>query len=79
MNDPTETARRILLEADVPQECAEKAHRKWNTDELRLEFEVISFLAPFVLVRRLADGAKGTMMFTHHPRWYFDFVKDEPR
>jgi len=45
----------------------------WDTDQLRAEFEVTGFMAPFVAVRRKSDGVKGAMMFQHHPRFYFDF------
>lgn len=45
----------------------------WNTDELREDFEVIGFLAPFVVVKRKADGVRGTLEFTHSPRIYFDW------
>ena len=46
-----------------------------TTDEVREKFEVISFLAPFVMVKRKADGVKGTLEFTHMPRFYFNFVE----
>ena len=46
-----------------------------TTDEVREKFEVISFLAPFVMVKRKADGVKGTLEFTHMPRFYFGFVE----
>lgn len=42
----------------------------WNTQELQEDFEVIGFLAPFVVVKRKADGVRGTLMFTHAPRVY---------
>lgn len=45
----------------------------WTTEQLREEFEVLSFLAPFVGVVRRSDGVKGTLTFRHHPRVYFDF------
>jgi hypothetical protein len=45
----------------------------WTKDELLADFEVIGFSAPYVLVRRLSDRKEGTMMFTHNPRFYFDF------
>lgn len=45
----------------------------WNTEQLREEFEVIGFLAPYVVVRRKSDGVEGTMTFTHNPRVYSDF------
>lgn len=46
-----------------------------TTDELRANFEVLSFMAPFVMVKRKSDGAKGTLQFTHMPRFYFDFCE----
>jgi hypothetical protein len=45
----------------------------WERVEMEKEFEVIQFLAPFVLVKRRSDGAKGTLEFTHYPRFYYDF------
>jgi hypothetical protein len=48
----------------------------WDTDALRLEFEVLGFAAPFVVVRRRSDGQKGSLEFTHSPRVYFNFVAD---
>ena len=46
-----------------------------TTDEVRVKFEVISFMAPFVMVKRREDGVKGTLEFTHMPRFYFNFVE----
>jgi len=51
--------------------------RVWNTDELRAEFEVIGFMAPFVVVRRRSDNRKGSLEFQHHPRFYFSFTEDQ--
>ena len=48
----------------------------WDSSELRRDFEVYTFLAPFVVVRRKADGVMGTLQFQHHPRFYFAFKKD---
>jgi hypothetical protein len=48
----------------------------WTTEQLREQFEVLGFQAPFVAVRRKSDGAKGSLEFTHSPRVYFNFVKD---
>lgn len=45
----------------------------WNTTELQQDFTVLGFSAPFVVVVRKADGVKGTLEFTHHPRVYFNF------
>jgi hypothetical protein len=33
-------------------------------------------MAPFVVVRRKADGRKGSLEFQHHPRFYFNFMPD---
>ena len=44
----------------------------WTTEEPRTNFEVLSFLAPFVVVKRKVDGVKGTMQFNHSPRVYFE-------
>jgi hypothetical protein len=37
---------------------------------------IIAFLAPLVVVRRKADGVKGSLEFQHRPRLYFNFVAD---
>ena len=35
--------------------------------------QVLGFLAPFVVVRRKSDGRKGSLTFSHSPRFYFSF------
>ena len=53
----------------------EAAHGKvWTTDELREEFEVVGFLAPYVVA--IKEGKKGTLEFTHLPRFYFSWIED---
>ena len=47
--------------------------KQWNTTQLQEDFEVISFMTPFVLVKRKVDGLKGSLEFTHSPRVYFNF------
>lgn len=46
----------------------------WTTSELQDDFIVHGFFAPWVTVTRKWDGREGSMTFTHHPRFYFDFV-----
>lgn len=76
MTDPTEAIRRQRL-AEInlvpgSREALEAEHGKvWSTDELVEEFEVIGFLAPFVVARRRADGVKGSLEFQHAPRLYY--------
>jgi hypothetical protein len=76
MTDETEGVRRAMLAGGQPQRDLAEAKQRWTTDELREEFEVIGFMAPFCVVRRKADGKKGSMEFTHNPRFYFNFVAD---
>lgn len=79
--DPTETIRR---EAEInsnqsDRERLEEAHGKgnvWDSTELAETFEVIGFGAPFCVVRRKADGVKGSVEFQHRPRFYYNFIKD---
>jgi hypothetical protein len=79
MTDPTEPIRRLRLAeinaAPGSREALEARYgRVWDTQELTQEFEVIGFLAPFVAVRRKADGVKGSLEFRHGPpRLYFNF------
>lgn len=48
----------------------------WTTDEMRELFSVESFLAPFVMVRRKSDGARGTLQFQASPRFYHSWVSE---
>ena len=77
MDDLTENIRMVLLASGHPQREAEKAERKLTTAELTEEYDVLGFLAPFVVVRRKSDGVAGSMEFTHHPRFYFNFEPDK--
>jgi hypothetical protein len=77
MNDPTEGLRRAMIETDQPARDLAKAEQRWTTDELARDFTVVAFAAPFVVVRRKADGVEGTCEFTHSPRVYFNFMEDK--
>lgn len=77
--DPTEALRRERTAELNGQPCDRQTletlyGRIWDTDQLREEFEVIGFLAPFVVVRRRADGREGSLEFQHAPRFYFHFA-----
>ena len=78
MNDPTETARRQRL-AEInaepgSREALQAEHGQvWTTSELSNDFDVVGFMAPFVVVRRKSDGVKGSLEFQHNPRFYFGF------
>lgn len=75
MNDPTENIRRELVYA-INSGAILPEGKEWTTDELTEEFEVIGFLAPFVVVRNKATNKKGSMMFRHNPRVYFGYKED---
>ena len=83
MTDMLEIARRQRL-VEINTEPKERlalaaVHgRVWDAEELRAEFEVVGFMAPFLGVRRKSDGQKGSLEFQHHPRFYFSFVPDKP-
>ena len=76
--DRTEALRRQRL-AEINAEPGSRAAleaqygKVWTTDELAEDFEVIGFMAPLVVVRRKADGVKGSLEFQHHLRFYFNF------
>ena len=82
MNDPTEPLRRRRLNeintAPGTRETLEELHgHVWDTDQLRSEFIIEGFLAPFVVVRRKSDGQRGSLEFQHQPRFYFNFSPHE--
>jgi hypothetical protein len=82
MIDPTEPIRRERL-AEInaepgSREALEAQYGQvWDTQQLGQDFEVIGFMAPLVVVRRLADGRKGSLEFQHNPRLYFNFHPHE--
>jgi hypothetical protein len=72
MLNPTDETRRGLQTAVNSGEIQPKG-QTWTTQQLREEFSVERFMAPFVVVRRKSDGVRGTLTFRHAPRVYFDF------
>jgi hypothetical protein len=76
--DETETLRRNMV-AEINRdpgcrEALEEKHGKvYDTKALTEEFIVHSFAAPFVIATRKSDNVKGSLMFQHYPRFYFDF------
>lgn len=65
-HDPTTERQR--LEAQYGQ--------VWDTARLAEDFEVLGFMAPYIVVRRKSDGRKGSLEFQHMPRFYFNFALD---
>lgn len=81
MSDPTEGIRREMV-AEInaqpgSREALEAEHGQvWDTEQLREHYDVTGFGAPFVAVRRKADGVTGSLMFQHSPRYYFSFTPE---
>ena len=75
MSDPTEGIRRVMVHT-INSGAVLPEGREWTTDELTEEFEVIGFLAPYVVVRERTTGKKGSMLFRHNPRVYFEYKED---
>lgn len=76
--DPTEAARRHrLAEINVEpgsRETLEALHGQvWDTQQLSQDFDVLGFMAPLIVVRRKAEGVKGSLEFQHSPRLYFNW------
>ena len=79
MSDPTEQLRKqrideINNEDNTRKSLEEKYPEVWNTSTLQRDFEVLGFMAPFVVVRKKdGSGVKGSLEFTDSPRYYFNF------
>ena len=76
--DPTEKTRKqmqdTINEEPLTKEALLAAYGQvWDTEDLRKEFDVMGFMAPFVVVRRKSDGQMGSLTFQHFPRFYFSF------
>ena len=73
-------ARLLALNLDPePREALEQHYGMvWNTQELKRDFTVIRFCAPFVVVRRRSDRVRGSLEFQHEPRFYFNWIEGPP-
>ncbi len=78
MSDPTAAIRKELLVAinaePGSREALEAEHGQvWDTKQLGKDFEVLGFMAPFVVVKKRSSGIRGSLLFQHHPRLYHSF------
>jgi hypothetical protein len=78
MCDETEMIRREMVatinsNAGPRAELESKYGQIWDTSQLQDDFEVLGFMAPFVVVKRRSDGIKGSLMFQNSPRFYHSF------
>lgn len=64
-------------EIAAAQAATDRAMGKtWTTAQMTAEFTVEQFAAPFVIVTRKSDGARGSLEFQHMPRMYFNWQND---
>lgn len=82
MSDPTEPIRRAMVKeinekASEREQLESRVGQVWDTRELQEEFDVKSFLAPFVSVKRKSDGVEGTLTFQHQPRFYYGWQEND--
>ena len=78
MADQTEAIRKKLVaelnsEDNTKAELEAKHGKVWTTSEMQDEFDALGFMAPFIIVRNRGTGERGSLMFTHSPRFYFSF------
>jgi hypothetical protein len=86
MEDPTENARRARIaelntglaeDKEAARAELEKQYGDvWDTRQLGEEFLVLGYMAPFVMVRHKKTGDRGTLEFTHSPRFYFNWQEE---
>jgi len=68
-----EMVRQINSEPGEREAMEAKHGQVWDTSELQRDYSVERFAAPFIVVRRKEDGVRGSLMFQHHPRYYYNF------
>ena len=78
MTDETETIRRQMVatinaNAGPRAELERQYGQVWDTSQLQEDFQVLGFMAPFVVVKRRSDGVRGSLMFQNSPRFYYSF------
>ena len=78
MADQTEAIRKQMVaelnsEDNTKTELEAKHGQIWTTSEMQEEFDALGFMAPFIIVRKRDTGERGSLMFTHSPRYYFSW------
>ena len=66
--------RRVLVEIEADQR--DRPADAIDTNQLREQYEVLGFAAPFCLVKRKSDGVRGFLNFHHDPRYYYGFTPE---
>jgi hypothetical protein len=66
----------INVEPGSRQDVESRHGQVWDSEEMRRDFEVLGFCAPWTVVKRRADGVTGSLEFQHAPRMYWGFKED---
>ena len=53
------------------EELLEISHSVWSHDQMRQDFDVLTFQKPFVIVRMKGTDQIGTLLFQENPRYYY--------
>jgi hypothetical protein len=61
----------------LEKELVETFGRIWNTQQMQEDFEVLGFSLGYCVVRRRSDNQKGSLDFSHSPRFYYNFIAHE--
>ena len=80
--DPTENIRREMVNEinnnPIERKALESKHGQvWDTNQLQEDFEVHSFLAPFVMATNKKTDETGLLSFQNRPRFYYDWIVDK--
>lgn len=78
MADTTKSIRKQMvaelnLDDNTKADLEAKHGKVWTTSEMSAEYEALGFMAPYIIVRKRETGERGSLMFTHSPRFYFNF------
>ncbi|RLI55228.1 MAG: hypothetical protein DRP09_10460 [Candidatus Thorarchaeota archaeon] len=73
MNQEEHDALANMSEEEARKWLEERYEKVWDTNEAMKAFDFKGFRSPFAFVERKSDGKKGTLRFSHRPRFYFDF------
>ena len=63
----------VFLRDNTKAELEAKHGKVWTTSEMQEEFDALGFMAPFIIVSKRDTGERGSLMFTHSPRYYFSW------
>jgi hypothetical protein len=64
----------INVQPRTRAELEAKYGQVWDTEELKAEFVIVAFIAPYIALRHKGDGRLASLEFQHAPRFYFNLV-----